>query len=448
MARLLLVVALALSLAPPDAAAREAAGADALDALLEEVRAGRAAQREANRAREVEFRRRKQEQAQLLAEAQSAREALERRSVELEAKFQRNESEIEELEERLESRLGNLGELFGVVRQVAGDTRAHLQSSLVSAELPGRAAGLDALAESKRLPGLEELTQLWFALQQEATEAGKVVRFRSPVVGTDGRATEREVLRIGPFTALSADGDFLQYTGGALRELARPPGRLYARAAARYAAGSEDGVAPIDPSLGSVLALEVQRPTWAEQVERGGFVAYVILAIGAAGLLLALGRLAVLLRTGRSMQRAASGPDDPLARVLEVYEHHPEADTDTLELKLDEAVLRETPRLERGITTIRVLSVIAPLLGLLGTVTGMIRTFQMITLFGTGDPKLMAGGISEALVTTMLGLIVAIPLTFLASLLRDRAKELTEILEERAAGMVAERCETRGRAAS
>ncbi len=448
MARLLLAIACALSLAPVAAGARDAEGASALDALLEEVRAGRAAQREANRAREAEFRRRKQEQAQLLAEARSTREALERRSVQLEADFQRNESELEELEERLESRLGNLGELFGVVRQVAGDTRAHLEDSLVSAELPGRAAALDALAESKRLPGLEQLTELWFALQQEATEAGKVVRFRGSVVGVDGRATEREVLRVGPFTALSADGDFLHYNGGTLRELARPPGRRYARAAARYVAGSGDGVAPIDPSRGSILALEVQRPTWIEQVERGGIVAYVILGIGAAGLLLALGRLAALLRTARSMRGAAPGADDPLARILDVYERNPEADTETLELKLDEAVLRETPRLERGITTIRVLSVIAPLLGLLGTVTGMIRTFQMITLFGTGDPKLMAGGISEALVTTMLGLIVAIPLMFLASLLRERARELTEILEERAAGMVAERCEARSRVAS
>jgi len=425
------------------APAQDRAAAGSLDALLQEVRQGRAEDRAANRAREQEFEARKQERARLLAEAEGETATLEQRSTALEQEFQRNERELEQLEEELAIRLGSLGELFGVVRQVAGDTRALVERSIVSAQIPGREEALDALARSRRLPSKDQLVDLWFALQQEATEAGKLTRFRAPVVAVDGTTTERDVLRIGPFTALTSDGEFLQYTDGALRQLQRSPGGVFTRSAERFANASGAAVAPIDPSKGSILALEIQRPTFAEQIGQGGLIGYVIIAIGAAGLLLALWRLLGLTRTAAAIARAEPGRDDPLSRILDVYEKNPDADTEALELRLDEAVMLEVPRLERGITMVRVLSVIAPLLGLLGTVTGMIRTFQMITLFGTGDPKLMAGGISVALVTTMLGLTVAIPLTFLASLLRERSKGLREILEGRAAGMVAERAEAR-----
>jgi biopolymer transport protein ExbB len=133
--------------------------------------------------------------------------------------------------------------------------------------------------------------------------------------------------------------------------------------------------------------------------------------------------------------------DNPLGRVLRVYEENQSADVEKLGLKLDEAILKETPALERGIMLLKVLSVVAPLLGLLGTVTGMIKTFQAITLFGTGDPKLMAGGISEALVTTVLGLVTAIPLLLLHSVVSTRSKNLVQVLDEQSVGLVAERAE-------
>ncbi|MEC8351463.1 MAG: MotA/TolQ/ExbB proton channel family protein, partial [Pseudomonadota bacterium] len=102
---------------------------------------------------------------------------------------------------------------------------------------------------------------------------------------------------------------------------------------------------------------------------------------------------------------------------------------------------REMPKITRNLTLIKIISVVAPLLGLLGTVTGMINTFQAITLFGTGDPKLMAGGISQALVTTVLGLVVAIPTVFLYTLLNTRSKNMLLILQEQSAGIIAERSE-------
>jgi biopolymer transport protein ExbB len=441
----------ALLLAPA-VAAQEGGPARSLDDLLREVQAGRAQEQELNRRREEEFRRQKAEQQALLARAEGERARLEARSAELERIFQENERALAVLDEQLRGRLGSLGELFGVVRQVAGDTRSVVETSIASAQHPGRAAPLDEIAQSRKLPTVEQLKDLWYRLQHEMTESGKVVRFRAPVTLPDGSHEEREVVRVGVFSAVS-DGQFLVYQApkegqleGSLALLPRQPGGRFLRAADDFAEatdGRED--APIDPSKGSILGLLVQAPTASERIDQGGPVGYTIILLGIVGGALAVWRFLALTATGRRVAAQAKqergSPDNPLGRLMQVYESNPGVDTETLELRLDEAVMRELPPLERALTTIRVISVVAPLLGLLGTVTGMIKTFQVITLFGTGDPKMMAAGIAEALVTTMLGLIVAIPLTFLHSLVSDRSKAVTEVLDEQAAGMIARRAE-------
>ena len=131
--------------------------------------------------------------------------------------------------------------------------------------------------------------------------------------------------------------------------------------------------------------------------------------------------------------------NNPLGRVLKVGESYMKENIDRLELKLAEEIMKERPPIERGISFVKIVSVVAPLAGLLGTVTGMIVTFQQITLFGTGDPKIMAGGISQALVTTVLGLVVAIPTTLAHSFLQSSARSVVDVLEEQATGIVAEK---------
>ena len=172
------------------------------------------------------------------------------------------------------------------------------------------------------------------------------------------------------------------------------------------------------------------------------------MALGLAGGVLAVERFFVLARVGARMRRqrkaiASPTPDNPLGRVLRVYTQQPDLAPETLELKLDDAVLREVPALEARLVWLKILAAVAPLLGLLGTVTGMILTFQQITLFGTGDPKLMAGGISQALMTTVQGLIVAIPMVLLHAMLNARSKALIQVLEEESAGLIAEQSERR-----
>ena len=161
----------------PSAPAAETPKPISLTDLLEQVRRGWRAERDQNRRREREFLGRKAEQAKLLGAAKATLLAEEKRSEQLELAFEGNEKRLAEFEKTLRERLGTLGELFGVVRSVAGDTLGHVEASIVSAQLPGRGEGLATLAQSKRLPSIDQLELLWFELQQEMIESGKVVRF-------------------------------------------------------------------------------------------------------------------------------------------------------------------------------------------------------------------------------------------------------------------------------
>jgi biopolymer transport protein ExbB len=184
-----------------------------------------------------------------------------------------------------------------------------------------------------------------------------------------------------------------------------------------------------------------------ERIEQGGPVGYTIIVIGLFGLAVGAWKWVTLSIVSRKVQaqrnRERADPGNPLGRVLGVYEANPNSDSEALELKLSQVVLVESERLERFLWLVRVVSVVAPLLGLLGTVTGMIQTFQAITLFGAGDPKMMAGGISEALVTTMLGLMTAAPLVMLYAFLSTSRRRIVSVLNSQSAGLIAMRVEQR-----
>ncbi|MDX1443482.1 MAG: MotA/TolQ/ExbB proton channel family protein [Gammaproteobacteria bacterium] len=420
-----------------------------LDQLLQQVRQASRETAAMNQRREREFRQARDRQQELLSEARQALATEEARSDRLRTQFDENEQELTQLSETLRTRMGNLGEVFGVVRQMAGNAKSIVDNSLVSAQIEDRGAVLSKLAQSKELPTIGELEQLWFTFQQEMTEAGKVVRFTDQVVGEDGQPQQTEVVRVGTFNAINSEG-FLRYLPEtqSLVELARQPaGRFVSMADDLYTA--EAGTGPIamavDPTRGQLLGALVQAPTLAERVDQGGTVGYITLALGLFGVLIALQRLIYLFGAGRKIKsQLGSGkpnPDNALGRILSVYSDNKDDDIETLELKLDEAILKETPALEKWQNAIKILAAVAPLMGLLGTVTGMIVTFQSITLFGTGDPKLMAGGISQALVTTVLGLVVAIPLVLLHAIVAARSKELVQILEEQSAGVIAAHAE-------
>jgi biopolymer transport protein ExbB len=426
-----------------------------LDELLDLVERGIARDDQAERARIRTFEQNQDQQERLLQEARNQRAAEERRSDQLETTFESNELLIADVTAQLDSRLGSLRELFGILQQVAGDARAQFDNSFTNVEFPDRSQFLSDLAakmgSSSELASIEEIERLWFELQREATEQGKVKRIPDyRVITASGEESFEDVVRIGTFNVV-ADGRYLSHNPdtNTLSELQRQPseGRFTGSTADLLGAPPGSGVVRfgLDPTSGVILSSLVQSPNLRERINQGGIVGYVIIALGILGVLLSAERLVSLTIAGQKVKAQLKNdtPSDgnALGRVLQVYHSNRQVDTETLELKLGEAILKETPALQRGILFIKVISVVAPLLGLLGTVTGMINTFQAITLFGTGDPKTMAGGISQALVTTVLGLTVAIPTVLLHTIVSGRSKTITQILLEQTAGIVAEQSE-------
>jgi biopolymer transport protein ExbB len=415
--------------------------------LLEAVKQGLEAEKEENRRREEAFVRARADQQRLLAEAQALVAKKEALSQELEKSYNEKEAQIGENEARLTERLGELGELFGVVRQVATDTSGQVWDSLTSSQLEPRTELLDRLGRSKELPSTEDLERLWYELQREMTEQGQIVRYRTQVLTADGRTEEREVVRAGPFSAVSG-GRYLLWENSVqkLRELTRQPPSRYSSTVEPFEE-TESGVArlAVDPSRGALLAALLDLPSFRERLDQGGAVGYTCLALGIIGFLIGVWRWISVSLTGRRVEvqrkngRADAG--NPLGRVLSVYESNRELDTETLELRLDEAVMKESGELQKYLWLVKTVSVVAPLLGLLGTVTGMIQTFQAIVLFGSGDPKVMADGIAEALVTTVEGLVVAIPLTLLYAMASSSAGRVIDVLDEQSAGLIALRSE-------
>ena len=420
--------------------------------LLNLVQQGQARDDQEFKQRMARFNQSKAEQDRMVADAQAERSRLEQLSAQKEQQFQQNETSIAEAQERLNNRLGSLKELFGVLQQVAGDTKAVFEGSVVSSELPGREQFLTDLirvaGSSSSLPSIGQLERLWFEMQREMTFSGRIASYPAEVVLPSGATVAKPVIRVGGFNAV-ADGKYLNWDleTGRLVELDKQPAGRYTGPITDLTAatGTELTAFWIDPARGQLLKIMGQSPELGDRVDQGGVVGYVILALGVFGIFLALWRMIVLYSEAGKIRKQMTNetPDEnnALGRVMAVFNANKNADTETLELHLGEAIAAEIPRLTKGIGWIKIISVVAPLLGLLGTVTGMIDVFETMSLFGTGDPKLMAGGISQALVTTVQGLVAAIPCVFLHTLTNNRSRELIMILEERATGILARQSE-------
>lgn len=450
-------VAVAGALMTFAATASMAQEAKSLDELLEFVKQGQITEARENRAREQEFTKAKADQKRLLEQAKAERARQERISAELEKSFEENELLVAEKQKQLKERLGTLAELFGHLTSTAGDAVTNFEGSLTSAQFPGRGEFLqqliDKMSGSDQLPSIEEIERVWFELQREMTESGRVVAFDAELAKPNGDKVQGKVVRVGTFNIISEEGRYLQYVPekGTLEELARQPSGPYLGWAAKLAAaaGGEGlqkfGVDPTGPTGGSYLAALINSPNLEERWHQGGYVGYAITAVGAIAFLIAIWRLLALSmmssRVSSQLKSDKANTNNPLGRVLKVHEDNPSMDTETLELKLSEAILKETPSIENSLTLLKIISAVAPLMGLLGTVTGMIITFQAITIFGAGDPKAMAGGISGALVTTVLGLLVAIPTVLLHTIVNGRAQRIIHILNEQSTGIIAEHTE-------
>lgn len=429
--------------------------ANSMGELLQQIERGQARDSREARQREADFAKRKNEQQSLLNRARSERARQERNSERLEQLFEDNQAKIVAARAALDERLGALKELFGVLQTVSGDTQARFKDSLTDIQFPERTDFLvelgSKMAGASELASIEDIEKLWYELQREVTESGRIVRFNHEVTTADGEIINAEVVRVGVFNIVFEDG-YLRYdsTTGHVSELQRQPEQ------SRYTGSTADMLDEtsgtvtfgLDVTRGGILALLVESPTVGERINQGGIVGYCIIVLGIIGLLIAIWRWIALSSDGRKvaaqLKRDTASTDNPLGRVLAAYESNRNADTETVELKLSEAALKEMPELTKGLLFIKVISVVAPLMGLLGTVTGMIKTFQVITLYGAGDPKMMAGGISQALMTTVLGLVVAIPMVLIHTLVSGQSRKIVNIIHSQSAGIIAQHSEQHG----
>jgi len=425
--------------------------AQSLQQLLEQTRNARAQEAQQNAAREQQFLADRTRQAGLLATAKGERTAQENRAKSLGAQFDANEKRLTELQAVLDAKGGNLGELFGVVRIVAGDVSSVLYNSLISAQYPKRDGFVGELAQSKALPSIDKLEKLWFEMQREMTETGRNVKFQAKLVEPDGKTEAVEVTRVGPFVAVAGDR-YLSYLPSVsqLAVFTRQPDSPFPGIADDYVdenSGYEKMV--VDPARGVLLALVVQRPTVLERIDQGEEVGYVIILVGLIGAILAAMQFLFLMKEGGAVKRQLANverpvPDNALGRVLASFKGDAakvEENAEVIELRISEAVLREVPKLERYQSFLSLAVAAGPLLGLVGTVIGMIITFQSITESGSGDPKLMAAGIGQAMIATVLGLGIAVPLLFVNAALKARSRQIIQILDEQSTGLLAERLE-------
>lgn len=426
------------------------------DALLLQVKDGIGTDRKEINRLVTEFTKNKNNQTSLLSNARNERNRLENTSKNLEVKFNANKAELKILLQKLSERLGALKELFGVLTQTTSSALGNFKNSVTQLQFPDRIEFLKSfskdLSRSNRLPSIEDVERLWFEMHRELTESGKVTIFTTKVVDEEGQEVDRNVLRVGLFNIFS-EGEYLRFLSenGRAALLPKQPQSGNTGYGSDIESDEDSEILPfsLDPTRGQLLAALLQTPSLLEQVNYGGFVGYFILSLGLLALIVTVTRTRIVNEVYRRVLAQLQNIGTPskencLGRLLLVYKENSNASSELLELKIDEVLVKEIPLLQKGVGLIKIITVVSPLLGLLGTVTGMVITFQAITLFGSGDPKLMAGGISQALVTTILGLVVAIPCVFMSAFLTSRIDRVKQILEEQSTGIIAKQAENKG----
>lgn len=414
--------------------------------LVEQVSLQQKSQIAHNQQREAKF---EHQEAELLAvkqKLQAEHDRLKQTNSKLSETFTSNELQLAELEQNLRFETGSLGEVFGVAKQAAKELNEGLNVTVSGAGQPDTLKELNQLVEANRMPDMAQLTRLWHILQQQIHQQSSSQAIQVDQVMQGGQISEQPVIQLGAFALIGQDG-FVDWQPDS--QLAKPLQKQPSQAPTfDFLTAQSPGEfvsVSLDPTHGQVFDQLAKQPSLMERVESGGVVGMAIVALFLVGMVIAIVRGGVVFSIQRQIAQQLKSPnqpnDNPLGRVLSVLEEQPNRTPEALELRLLEVILDEQSHLEKGLSMLKLLAALAPMLGLLGTVTGMIETFQVITLFGSGDAKVMAGGISTALVTTVMGLVAAMPLLLAHNLLSTQAEKLRNILEKQGVAIVAEQAE-------
>lgn len=416
--------------------------------LLQKVKVGYKEQTKLDKQREINFLRDVKNQKKVLEKLKQKVKKAKQVSKKLRIDIRQNETKLQKASNDLDLTTGDLGEVFGTVKQISSDMNVHVKNSFITSHFPDRKTFFEKLSSKKELPNISELEKMWYLILQEIVESGKIVKYQAAVITKEGKKNIQDIIRLGTFNVLSKDS-FLKYDGSKFMfiEPSNQPGYKYVSKVSKFFNSKEKiEEVIIDPSKGTILELITQKPTFKERISQGGVIGYIIIGLGLIGVSFAFVKYIWLsfmyIRIKKQLKNVTKiNINNPLGRILKVYENNKNLSNADLEYRVDEAFFREIPPIQSGFSMVTLFAATTPLLGLLGTVTGMILTFQSITLFGTSDPKLMAGGISQALITTMLGLIAAIPLLFTNTLLRSKSKKIINILEQNSIALIAKKTE-------
>jgi len=372
------------------------------------------------------------EREEMLAKAKKDLANEKIRNKNLETRFEANEKRLAELEESLQIKIGVLGELFGVTRQFAGELLASTEKAVTFSEFPQRPEILRDIGGTQ-VHNLEQLQNLWISYLDEIVSSGEVKTINANIIDKNGESNEGEIVRYGHFTT-SYNNKFVtpipELNGFEL--LQRQPERSVLKNLKKHQRSDDFAITSIDPTRGFLLSLYLDKPSWLDRIAQGKSIGFIIIFIGISGFIFSIYKIYKLREQEKVIVTNNASVIQEMENIVKGVTNY-----ESRENTLDEFIINYTGKLEWGANWIKFFAAVAPLLGLLGTVIGMIETFQAITLFGTGDPKQMAGGISQALVTTMLGLIVAAPLLGLYTYISQKVSNLSQVLEEKASYLLA-----------
>ncbi|MCW8331715.1 MotA/TolQ/ExbB proton channel family protein [Photobacterium sp. SDRW27] len=426
--------------------------ASATSTLVEKTQQEQQLQKAHNAKREAGFKLTEKEIKQQRDALIAQRDQLQRETQQLSNTFSGNENKLAKLEEQLRLETGSLGELFGVVRQTAKEMQAEINFSVTGADRTTYHGVVEDIVDAKALPSMKQLTGLWQGMTDQIVASSELREVSVPFINGEGYQSDVNAYRLGSIGLIGEQG-YLSWDGK--RQVAKPylkqPENGPAFSTLNTLTQSGLQAAVVDPSRGVMLEQLANSPELSDRIEHGGVVGKIILGLLAVGGIIALFRGAKLVVIRQQIKAQLKNPsqpgNNPLGRVLGVYSKEQNRTVEALELRLLETIVDEQQGLEKGLSMLKLLAALAPMLGLLGTVTGMIETFQVITQFGNGDPTVMAGGISMALVTTVLGLVAAMPLLLAHNILSTQADTIRNILEKQGISLVAEQAEKAGSAA-
>jgi biopolymer transport protein ExbB len=364
--------------------------------------------------------------------------------------------------DELEEQLGNAQQEVTMVE----DRSDTLLNTYEQARTSLKTYGVELAEPAGEQVTADEMKAAFARAHELIAEGGSVRTTNGEFFLQDGSQAKGKVVRVGRVAAYGVS----ESAAGALAPAGEGRLKIWPKDSAATARAVASGEQPRDIAIflfenADTRVEEKEGKTLMGTLEAGGIIAYVIVGIGLLALLLVLLRFFILFGiAGRSesllervkphvvagdldkAQAVAKQAKGPTAEVVLDTLQNLHRKREVLEDMVSESMLRQIPKVERFGAAIMVFAAVSPLLGLLGTVTGMISTFDIITEYGTGDPKLLSSGISEALITTQLGLVVAIPALLLGNLLNGRANTVMNEMEQGALQLinVAEKAGTTG----